>query len=320
MNSETVLELYRIVCHWASLNPSFNGYLPITQSQHHVCTRECRTLSVRNHFVCIASGRLHTCEPEHCPLMFVHTEGRSCPISGYLDRTEVYNESLGDQLYRCTRSLRADNLKRKREEAKLDKAAEKPLHTILETIRELCVSEARYTADAARKEAVRRRVSTACRRYLQVQISRSKPVELLHLVSVVSNESYSPTQREPLDRNSEILLRYARMVLMYWNQLQPYVKNPKYVLVYHTLATLYALKQGILDHSDSILDRRPDLDQILPHINDVDAIGFKKRKLTRHLEMFRKAFVLYHRQQPSVPRHSPKRPRRDDLRATSVEL
>lgn len=294
MDATVVLELFQTFATWRQQNPDYDAYLPIGHSHLHVCTRDCQVVGIRNAFVCVASGRTHVCDPANCPLMLSHVEGRSCPVSGYLDRTEVYSDNVGDQIERCKRGMGELARKRKRDDDRTERNSELPLRQVLQTIRQLCVSDERRVADDARKATLHRRISHACRRYREQQISNNKPVELLYLVSVVSTESYSPPPRPPLTRNSDVLVRYARIVLTYWNHLQPFIGKQKYTLAFHTLATLYALKDGMTERDEQILQRHVELEYLLPHINDVDAIGFVKRKLTRHLEMFRKAYVLYH--------------------------
>jgi hypothetical protein len=223
-------------------------------------------------------------------------EGRVCPISGYQERSNVYlQDDLADLIHRCQHD-NSSEFRRQRIEAKVRSQREVGDHQlVLHTIERLCASTQRTAADDARRLSMRQRVAYAYRRYRNEQVDRQRPIQLLYVLGVMmmhANQVRSPTPTVAVTGN-EVYEHYTQVVLEWWHRLAPYVQDRRYRLEYHTLAVLYSLKTGIMQCNKEILAIDSEISKYLPCVQDVDAIGFVKRSLTRHIELFRHAYVKY---------------------------
>jgi hypothetical protein len=198
-------------------------------------------------------------------------------------------------MFRFSRHMAEESRRSRAQDQRQDKERDRPSALIAQTIQKLCNSVERREADEARRVSTKRRVSYAYRRYREQQRQRHKPVEFWYMFSVIRTESAlatSPVERSE-DEMARLLRLYTQRVLRLWLCVKPYLADDKYSIVFHTVAALYCLKEGLVDRNQQIIVRDPVLDTLLPHIQDIDVIGFVKRSVTRHTEMFRGAYVRY---------------------------
>jgi hypothetical protein len=284
-------------------------------------SKHCDFVNSGDVFVCLTSGRVHTCTSDACTLWELTRESRVCPVSGYSRPLELSECEIkaSRQVVAKTETQKVNTQAKAEDDRQLkDYIQHVDMHSESKRIiQKLLFSEHRRKVNAVRLDQIRQLYLAFQRKHIAAKKPSKAHNPLYAWPSFVSTmdtlrdmmQRYNPlsppqSKRSLTPDDRTLISQLVQRCIHTWQVVNKHraahVRQKRYKFETHVLVVLFCSASGIPSSSSSsssakwALEPIPGLKALVPGVNDIKKFRFRQRPFSRAETVFRDSILQQH--------------------------